>query len=148
MGRLDLLEEPNTIPRFGDRLLTMVIQWITIVVLEGDLKTAITVGETGEFIRAAKKIMDDPERTSIVDFLSQNPEAGEIIEGTGGVRKLGWALPGKGKSGGARVIYYHSQKMPLYILTAYPKGSKDNLSQAEKNTLKKLVGYLKKASGL
>jgi hypothetical protein len=130
-------------------VLTRVIHWITFVLLEGNLKTAITVGETGEFIRTAKKIMDDLERASIVDFLSRNPEAGEIIEGTGGVRKLRWALPGKGKSGGARVIYYyHSQKIPLYILTVYPNGRKDNLTQAEKNILKKLVVHLKRVSDL
>lgn len=69
------------------------------------MKTAITVGETAEFIRAAKKIMDDQERAAVVDFLSQHPEAGSIIEGTGGVRKLRWSLPGAGKSGGVRVIY-------------------------------------------
>lgn len=113
------------------------------------MKTAITVGETAEFIRAAKKIMDDQERAAVVDFLSQHPEAGAIIEGTGGVRKLRWSLPGAGKSGGVRVIYYyHSQKIPLYIFTVYPKGSRDNLSQAEKNTLKKLIARLKDVSGL
>ncbi|HEX9776725.1 MAG TPA: hypothetical protein VGA63_01150 [Geopsychrobacteraceae bacterium] len=85
--------------------MTKVIQWITFVMREGDLKTAITVGETAEFIRAAKKIMDDQERAAVVDFLSQHPEAGAIIEGTGGVRKLRWSLPGAGKSGGVRVIY-------------------------------------------
>jgi hypothetical protein len=111
------------------------------------LNPQVTVGETKEFIRAAKQIMADSEREAIVLFLSQNPDAGEIMEGTGGVRKLRWALPGKGKSGGARVIYYyHSHRIPLYVLTVYSKGSADNLTRAQRNTLKTLVGNLKRIS--
>jgi hypothetical protein len=66
------------------------------------------------------------------------------MQGTGGVRKLQWALGGRGKSGGARVIYdFHSEAMPLYLLAAYGKNERANLSKAERNDLAGLVRILK-----
>jgi len=65
------------------------------------------------------------------------------MEGTGGIRKLRWARHGMGKSGGVRVIFfYYNQGMPLYALTLFGKGDKDNLSQAERYDLAKLVDVL------
>ena len=65
------------------------------------------------------------------------------MEGTGGIRKLRWARQGMGKSGGVRVIFfYYNQGMPLYALTLFGKGDKDNLTQAERNDLAKLVDVL------
>ena len=62
---------------------------------------------------------------------------------TGGVRKIRWALGGKGKRGGARVIYYyHSERLPLFLLTAYAKNEKPNLTKAERNAIKRLVQIL------
>lgn len=80
----------------------------------------------------------------LVDYLSDNPEAGDLIRGSGGVRKLRWAMPGRGKSGGVRVIYYfHSEEMPLSLLTLFAKNERSNLSDAEVNVLAKLVATLK-----
>lgn len=107
----------------------------------------ITIAETGEFIRQARRLLKDFERESLINYLADHPESGVLIEETGGIRKLRWAREGRGKSGGARVIYYfHSERMPLYLLTIYGKGDKDNLSQAEKQELRHLVGYLKEAN--
>ena len=79
----------------------------------------ITVVETPEFLSATKKLMDDEERKALVDFLALNPMAGDLIQGTGGIRKLRWALEGRGKRGGSRIIYfYHDREMPLFALTA------------------------------
>jgi hypothetical protein len=65
------------------------------------------------------------------------------MEGTGGIRKLRWARQGMGKSGGVRVIYfYYNQGIPLYALTLFGKGNKDNLTQSERNDLVKLVDVL------
>jgi hypothetical protein len=59
------------------------------------------------------------------------------------VRKLGWALPGRGKRGGARVIYYfHSERLPVFLLAAYVKNEKANLSKAERNEMARLVSML------
>jgi hypothetical protein len=103
----------------------------------------ITVAETGEFIRKAKKLLSEDERQELVSYLSSHPEAGAIMEGTGGIRKLRWARQGMGKSGGARVIFfYYNQGMPLYALTMFGKSGKDNLTQAERNDLAKLVDAL------
>jgi hypothetical protein len=87
--------------------------------------------------------MDDAERTELVDYLAYHPTAGAVIPGTGGVRKLRWGLEGRGKRGGARVIYYyHDMEMPLYLMTAYAKNERENLSQSEINTLQKIARAL------
>ena len=79
----------------------------------------------------------------MVEYLAAHPTAGDLIEGTGGVRKLRWARDGRGKSGGGRVIYYfHSESMPLYLLTMFAKNERANLSKAERNELAGLVDLL------
>ena len=79
----------------------------------------------------------------MVAFVAANPEADRVIPETGGVRKLRWAAKGKGKSGGARIIYYfHNESAPIFMLSAYAKGEKTDLSQSERNALKKLVPQL------
>jgi hypothetical protein len=70
----------------------------------------MTVVETAEFLKRAKPLMSDSERAVLLAFVGTNPEAGEIIPETGGVRKIRWALEGMGKRGGARVIYYYQKK--------------------------------------
>ena len=88
------------------------------------------------------------ERKDVIDYLSAQPKAGGLMQGTGGVRKLRWARGGKGKSGGVRVIYYfHSDRIPLYLLTMFGKGDKENLRKAERNELAELVGLLKELAG-
>ena len=78
-----------------------------------------------------------------MDHLATSPTAGDLIEGTGGVRKLRWARDGLGKSGGVRVIYYfRSEAMPLYLLTMFAKNDRSNLSKAERNALAGLVAVL------
>ena len=111
----------------------------------------MTVVETAEFLRKAEPLMSESERADLVAFLGANPEAGEIVPETGGVRKLRWALPGIGKRGGASVIYYcHGERMPVFLLSAYAKSRKANLSMAERNAIMRLMpalvaGYLRKS---
>jgi hypothetical protein len=108
----------------------------------------ITVAETTEYARRARKLLAEKERTDLISYLAAHPEAGDVMEGTGGVRKVRWAREGKGKSGGVRVIYfYYNEGMPLYLLTLYGKSEKDNLSAAERNDLAKLVHMLLRAAG-
>lgn len=103
----------------------------------------VSVVETPEFLAATRRIMDDEERGLLVDYLARNPLAGDIVQGTGGVRKLRWALQGRGKSGGARVIYYyHGSAMPVFALTAYAKNEQANLSQADRNDFRRLTALL------
>lgn len=100
----------------------------------------ITVIETPEFLAASRGLFDEDQRTLLISYLAAHPTAGDLVSGTGGVRKLRWALAGRGKRGGARVIYYvHSELLPLFLLTAYPKNVRADLSAKERAELKALV---------
>ncbi len=103
----------------------------------------ITLAEMPEYIRRAEKLLSEQERRDVLDYLASHPRAGNLIEGTGGVRKLRWKRGAQGKSGGVRVIYYfHSERMPIYLLTLFAKNERANLSQAERNEVAKLVDIL------
>lgn len=87
--------------------------------------------------------MDDDERALLVDYLAHNPMAGDLVQGTGGIRKVRWALDGRGKRGGARVIYlYHGADMPLFALAAYAKNERADLNQQDKNDFRQLTTML------
>lgn len=102
-----------------------------------------TVAELPEYMRRAAKLLSAEDRRAVLEYLAGHPKAGDLIEGTGGVRKLRWGRDGRGKSGGVRVIYYvHSETMPLYLLTLFAKNERANLTQAERNDLAKLVDLL------
>ena len=102
-----------------------------------------TVAETPEYIRLAEKLLTGEERQDVLTYLAAHPKAGDLMQGTGGVRKLRWGRGGRGKSGGVRVIYYvHSDAMPLYLLTLFAKNEQANLSKAERNELADMVNVL------
>ena len=92
-----------------------------------------TVIELASFQRAAATLTVD-ERIAIATMVAERPEAGDVIPGAGGARKIRFAIGGQGKSGGARVIYY-AGSVVIYLLTIYVKGAKANLSQREIKTL-------------
>ena len=93
-----------------------------------------TVVELPEFLRRAKAIMTDDERTGVVDFIAVNPEAG--ISLGGGLCKVRIAREGGGKSGGYRTIYvFGGLEMPIFLLTVFAKNEKDNLSKSEQAEL-------------
>jgi len=103
----------------------------------------ITVVETPEFLAATRKLLSDEERAVLVDYLAFNPAGGDLVPGTGGVRKLRWRLEGRGKRGGARVIYfYHSASIPLFALTAYAKNERPDLSQKDRADFRQLTKLL------
>ena len=102
-----------------------------------------TVTELPEYIWRANELLNEAERKSIIDYLAAHPRSGDIMEGTGGIRKIRWARGGRGKSSGVRLIYYyHDQRIPLYLLTVFGKNEKPNISKSERNELAKLVGLL------
>jgi hypothetical protein len=108
------------------------------------LRKLLTVAETPLFVRQAEVVWEDAERESLVDFIAANPEAGDVIPETGGVRKVRWARAGTGKRGGARVIYfYHDINRPLYLLMVYSKAQRENLTPDEKRAVRKLAAVLK-----
>ena len=99
------------------------------------------VAETPTFQRdAAAAGMSDAEKAELIGYLAANPEAGEIIVGTGGARKLRWRRPGTGKSGGYRIItYFAGRALPVFLLTLYAKGERANLTLAERNALRAIL---------
>ncbi len=108
-----------------------------------EMARPITIVEVPPFERTAAALMTEDELDSFKEFIAWSPEAGVRIRGTGGVRKVRWAIGGKGKSGGARVIYYyHSDEIPLFLLMAYAKSHKRSLNAAEKAELRWLARVL------
>ena len=91
-----------------------------------------------EFDRTWKDLgLNDEDLSELEIYLCKNPDAGDLMEGTGGIRKFRWALSGRGKSGGARVIYLDVVFAEhIYLLTAFPKNEKANLSKSERNEIK------------
>jgi len=95
--------------------------------------------ETPVFTRQVQELLSDEAYAGFQWYLALNPSAGEVIQGTGGLRKVRWSVPGAGKRGGVRVIYFHvAAQSQLRLLLIYRKGVKDDLTAAEKKTLRKL----------
>lgn len=90
---------------------------------------AHTVVETADYLKDARNAgLSEDERRAIVDFLSDNPTAGDEISGTGGARKVRFAAKGKGKSGGVRVItFYSGADIPIFLLNIFAKNEKIDL---------------------
>jgi hypothetical protein len=107
----------------------------------------ITVVETQAFARSAAKIWSLDEVAALVDHMARNPEAGDVIPGTGGVRKMRWSRAGSGKRGGTRVIYfYYRSDFPLYLLLAYGKAQATDLTQDEKKAVAAFAASIKSAA--
>lgn len=84
--------------------------------------------EATAFTRHVYEYLSDDEYSGLQSFLLQYPEAGKVVPGSGGVRKVRWAMSGKGKSGGVRVIYYFKrQDDEIWLLTIYSKNEVENI---------------------
>ena len=100
----------------------------------------ITVIEMPAFTRNALKLIGADGLATLITFLAGDPMAGNVIPETGGFRKIRWALPGSGKRGGTRVIYFfHDSGSPIVLAAIYGKNKQANISHAEKNDLKALA---------
>ena len=103
---------------------------------------------TPEFEASAAETLDDGELRAAQLNLQENPEAGRLIAGTGGARKLRVATGRRGKSGGARVIYYYkSRAHTVYLLLAYSKSEADNLSAVGKKLLREILRAIDREEG-
>ena len=95
-----------------------------------------TVVETPTYLKDAKAIFSEAERDDIVAMVAADPDCGEVMQGTGGFRKVRVGRSGMGKRGGARVVYIlRNAGFPIFLITAYPKNVKDNLTMKERNQL-------------
>jgi hypothetical protein len=96
--------------------------------------------ETPIFTEDVRALMSDDRYAELQRHLAFRPDAGDVIQGTGGLRKFRWALSGKGKRGGARVIYYwRVSESQILMLAMYSKGTQSDLSASEKKLLRKIV---------
>ena len=91
-----------------------------------------TVIETTEFQRAAAKIWSEDERAELISYIARNPFAGDVIPGAKAVRKFRWQVAGRGKGGGARVIYYNwIDQDCVVLLTVYTKSTQSNMAASD-----------------
>nr|WP_264302289.1 type II toxin-antitoxin system RelE/ParE family toxin [Vibrio alginolyticus] len=104
---------------------------------------AIEFVETSIFTKQIKELATDDELKELQAELIAQPEKGDIIKGTGGLRKVRMAVGNKGKSGSVRVLYVLVHADKIFLVLAYPKSVKDSLTNAEKTKLKQLVQSLK-----
>ena len=96
--------------------------------------------ETPAFTADVRALLPDDSYAELQRELIARPTAGDLIPGTGGLRKIRWRLPGKGKRGGARVIYYwRASTSQIWLLAVYDKGAKIDLSAADKELMRKIV---------
>lgn len=100
--------------------------------------------ETHAFQKGCKEIgVTEEDVYNMTIFIAQNPDAGDLIKGTGGARKIRFPLGSKGKSGGCRVItYYVAEDIPVFLLDIFSKSEKINLSKKERNELKEILDGL------
>ncbi|ORM50454.1 addiction module toxin RelE [Pantoea conspicua] len=107
------------------------------------MSQAIEFIETPMFTRQINQIATDEELRELQKVLIASPDKGDLIQKTGGLRKIRMATGHQGKSGSARVIYFLATAEVIYLVMAYPKSIKDSLTDAEKAELKKLTQRLK-----
>lgn len=106
-----------------------------------------SVAQTHAFVAQAKAAgMTEAEIEGLVLFIAENPDAGDVIQGTGGCRKIRVAGRGRGKSGGFRTItFFSGESMPVFLLAAFGKAERSDLTQKERNALRDLTKVIVEA---
>ena len=111
-------------------------------------ETRVTVVETKAFTGRAKGRMSAAEVDRAIEVIARDPLCGDLIQGAGGIRKIRFAIKGKGKSGGVRIVYYYcNESMPVFLLTVFAKNEKADLTRAERNALGKVARALRESYG-
>jgi hypothetical protein len=95
--------------------------------------------ETVVFTKAIVKLMPDDEYKMLQHYLVCRPDAGVLIVGGGGLRKIRWSVPGRGKSGGIRTIYYWDRRESIYMLLCYRKNEQENLTPKQLSSLRMYI---------
>ena len=107
---------------------------------------AMQIFATKIYERAIRKLLSDDSRREMEAAIVADPAAAPVMPGTGGIRKLRWAGSGRGKRGGIRTIYFHhAWPEAIYMLAAYAKAARDDLSPSDKKALARLVATIKEA---
>ncbi len=109
-----------------------------------DEKIPQVVAETIPYQKAVEKFWDEEAQIEFKNYIGVNFALGDMIPGTGGIRKIRWQANGHGKRGGVRVIYYfYNENHPIYLLYAYPKNVQIDLTDGEKKLFRAVVEQLK-----
>ena len=104
----------------------------------------IAVVETEEFLDDVKDVLSEDEHDALILYVAHNPEAGGLVPGMAGLRKLRWAARSKGRRGGSRVIYYfHNLDVPLFLLAIFAKNVQSDLTAAQKRLLVRQLTSIK-----
>ena len=108
----------------------------------------MVIKETSFFTKRVQRLLDKDSYRLLQLRLVADPDAGALIQGTGGLRKIRWEGSGRGKRGGVRIIYYYwTTEGAIYLLTIYAKSEKADLSTADKKALRKIVESLERDHG-
>lgn len=101
---------------------------------------AMVIVETSIFTRLIKELMSDDEYKELQEALINRPDMGDLIQGSGGLRKVRWSLEGRGKSSGVRAIYYWvTEDHHIRMVFVYPKGRQENLTKDQIKQLRTIV---------
>lgn len=100
-----------------------------------------TVVETSSYLKQAESCMDEDSRETFIDYIARNPTEGDLIQGTGGARRIRWTSDAKqGKRGGSRVVYYYyDETIPIFLFSVYGKNQKETLTDEDKKELRKIT---------
>lgn len=106
------------------------------------IRNMYTVIETPVYAKKADRLLTDEERETIAAFVSANPDAGVVVRGSGGVRKVRFGQDARGKSGGVRVIYYNRlENSQVWLLTVYGKGERSTIPAHELKTIREAIEH-------
>ena len=115
-------------------------RWIDVYTPEAYSPTVLTVVESPIFQKLWPLYWDEDERAEFAAFIAGNPEAGDVIRGSGGVRKVRWSRPGTGKSSGVRVVYLlRTPQGEVYLLTLFAKSVRGNLPTATLKEIRRVL---------
>jgi hypothetical protein len=96
--------------------------------------------ETPAFTRRITELLEDDDYARLQGYLAQHPDVGDVMEGTGGLRKVRVAMAGRGKSAGARVIYYHFvPNSHIAMLLIFAKNEREDLATEQRKALRKII---------
>ncbi len=98
-----------------------------------------TVIETREFSAKAAKVWAPKQYEDFVVYIASTPNAGEVVPGSGGVRKIRWGKKGAGKQGGVRVVYFNSSDQEIWLLTMYAKNEREYIPAHELKKIKEAI---------
>ena len=108
----------------------------------------ITVVETAPYLSDAVQLMDQAERIEVVNAIAADPQAGDVIQGTGGLRKVRIPLKGRGKRGGARLItFFHDVDMPVFLIAVYAKNVQVDLDSRQRKAATALTTAIRAQFG-